>query len=371
MQVVVLDNNFNQIAVVDEFESIIWDRKFNDVGYCEIYTKCNQEYLDLFQKHYYIKRLDDEMFCEIVSRKIENDIENGDNLTINALDVSSILNRRIIYNDINFNGKLCDFIYKIINDNFINPSNQDRKVANFTFDNSNFSEFTETIIYSTSKENVLELLKSLCEEYEIGFKVIFNNNNFVFSIYKLKDKSSRENENYVEFSNVNENLLSSEFEESDEELKNTILVSGEAVKFSAGGDETSTIYLEVSSAVGLERREMYLDSSLSQKYKDEDDVDHYYTDEEFDEVLTNAGKTELANNTSTISFNSEVDVYDTYKYKIDYDLGDIVKIKNRYNISANAKIVEIIESEDIDDGYQLEPVFEVKGGLEYAKVSRK
>ena len=46
-----------------------------------------------------------------------------------------------------------------------------------------------------------------------------------------------------------------------------------------------------------------------------------------------------------------------YKYKEDYNLGDIVNIVNEFGISINARITEIIESQD-DNGYTIEPTFE-------------
>ena len=47
----------------------------------------------------------------------------------------------------------------------------------------------------------------------------------------------------------------------------------------------------------------------------------------------------------------------TYEYKTDYDIGDIVSVSNEYGVTANARIVEIIEVVN-DSGYSVEPKFE-------------
>ena len=48
-----------------------------------------------------------------------------------------------------------------------------------------------------------------------------------------------------------------------------------------------------------------------------------------------------------------------YKYKKDYNLGDIVKIINEYGLSAKARITEVIESWD-ESGYTCIPTFDTE-----------
>ena len=44
-------------------------------------------------------------------------------------------------------------------------------------------------------------------------------------------------------------------------------------------------------------------------------------------------------------------------YKTDYNLGDIVTIRNEYGFSVPARIVEVVEAFD-ENGYSIEPKFE-------------
>ena len=65
----------------------------------------------------------------------------------------------------------------------------------------------------------------------------------------------------------------------------------------------------------------------------------------------------MSEHTSITSFAGEIIVGMSYKYKEDYNLGDIVNIVNEYGISINVRISEIIENQD-DNGYTMEPTFE-------------
>ena len=74
-------------------------------------------------------------------------------------------------------------------------------------------------------------------------------------------------------------------------------------------------------------------------------------------ILRSLGKAELAKLNEEVTFSGTVDVIDTYIYRQDYNVGDIVAIKNKFGISITALITEVMESEDNENGYEVEPVF--------------
>jgi len=76
-------------------------------------------------------------------------------------------------------------------------------------------------------------------------------------------------------------------------------------------------------------------------------------------ALWNAAKVALAENTPKETFEGTVIPNGQFKYKTDYDLGDVVRIENKYGISADARIIEVIESID-ENGENLSLSFENK-----------
>ena len=73
--------------------------------------------------------------------------------------------------------------------------------------------------------------------------------------------------------------------------------------------------------------------------------------------LLNRGYEKVAEYGRVTSFEGTVEPNTTFVYKQDYFLGDIVKVKNDYGISVNARIVEVVEVND-ENGYRVEPKFE-------------
>lgn len=347
MELRILDTSYNLVAVLDDVESVLWHRKFNELGFCEIYVPCDSEYLEYLQKDYIITRPDDDMVCIINKRKITTDVEDNDYLVVTGYEASCILQRRITWSHVDFSGKVVELIAKLINDSIVNPKRAERAIPNFRIDTSNFSLFSDLINYASEEENIYTLVENLCKSYGYGFKTTLEDGVFTFHLLKQVDKSSKDGEYYVEFSAENQNILTTEYEEDNENLKNSMLVKGEENNLQI-----------INGGSGLQRREAILNVTIPMTWKDDLDIEHTYTIEEYNNILLSLGKAELAKQNEEVSFSGTVDVLDSYIYRKDYTVGDIVKIQNNYGIAVQALVSEVLESEDNENGYEVEPVFE-------------
>lgn len=77
----------------------------------------------------------------------------------------------------------------------------------------------------------------------------------------------------------------------------------------------------------------------------------------YEVYLLNRGYEKLAEYGTTTSFEGIVEPNTTFKYKIDYFLGDKVSVRNGYGIEAEARIVEVMEVFN-DTEHSVEPKFE-------------
>ncbi len=384
MELYILNKEYETVGLIDEAESILWNKKYNDVGECEIYISCSDEYIDLLQNGFYVYRNDDDMFCQIKKVEIKTSIENGDYLIATAKDVGSLLSERIITTNISYSGKVVDFIKKIIIDNISTGT----RTLNITIDESNFSEFTDTVEITTNYEDLLTLIMNLCKTYKYGFRLTYNNG-LVFKLYKGINKSLESSNEYVEFSPTFSNIISSNYEENEEYYKNVCYVA-----YKDNKEQIQLLEVYNGNIPSFEnRKELYQDAtSVSRDITEEEllllfpnaiknTTDRIYTInngsiivatyivENQEEKITVSdytylllirivGLNALASRNKIQSFNGNVDVIDSYEYKNDYNLGDIVKVKNEYGKEANAIITEIMESEDNENGYVVEPTFE-------------
>jgi hypothetical protein len=390
MEIYILDANYDKIALIDEAESVLWQPKFNDLGESEIYISCSVEMLSILKKGHYLYRYDDEMFCKIEDVEIETDVENGDYIIATAKDMSNILSGRIVRNKITFSGTVANFLKTVLMDNVINPSVSARKIDNFVFDmtSAEMSKFTETIETTVASEDVLRLIIATCKAYNYGFRTSFDTDTYElkFKLYKGVNRALDDTDNYVEFSPEFGNINSSRYKTSDANCKNVVYIGY------VGDDEQEhllSMFNGNKEPSGEERREIYVDGTstsrditleeLAQIFPNVSvsgneciatvngvqkvvavvtDDKYTVTDETYLLLIRAIGYKALAERVSAEEFSGEVDVKETYQYKVDYNLGDIVKVINEYGIEANAQVVEVMESEDNDNGHVIEPRFQ-------------
>lgn len=420
MQVYILNPRYEIVGMIDEAESVLWNKKYNDAGYCEIYVPCSAEMFSLLASGNYVYRYDDDMFCKIETPEIETDVENGDYIISTANDIAkTILSGRIVRWNVVYSGTVLGFVEKLLNDNVISPAQAQRKIANFSLYQMTAEEraqFTERIEVTAFTDDLFALIQTTCKTYNYGFRVFYNmeTQRLVFRLFKGKNKASADGGEYVEFSPTFSNILSSHYKEDESNYKNVAYVgyegtdgavhllsvydgmddgkpepTGEARKEvhvdgtgtsrditleeleqmfgTLGGSLTYSEYTVTVDNKEEKRREYSADSNIVATSviteKEENGVTETeekitVSDYTYLLLIRALGHNALAEHMRTKAFEGAVDTIDTYEYKTDYDIGDIVKVKNEYGIEAEARIVEIMESDDSEDGYAVEPVFE-------------
>lgn len=348
MELFVLNADFESIAVIDTYESMIWTDRYNAYGDFEIYFAMDENLLEYIKEDYYLWLKDSEHSMIIEDIKIDADTEEGNRLIVTGRSLESILERRIIWGQRIFSGNLQNAIQTMLNENIISPSVADRKIANFIFVPSTDSKITSlTIDNQYTGDDLYTVIKGLCEENNIGFKIVLTDDNqFAFSLYAGADRSYDQTENpYVVFSPNFENIINSNYFSSKAGYRNVTLVAGEG----EGASRKTTV---VGSASGLDRRELFTDA----RDISSDTEDGTLSDAEYITQLRTKGLKNLADHMITTAFEGEVEVTRLFKYGEDFFIGDIVQIANEYGNENSAYISELIISNS-DEGLSIYPTF--------------
>lgn len=349
MDLLVLNKNLDVIAIVDVYESIIWTERYYEYGDFELYTAMTQDILNYIKTDNYIQRVGSDRVMIIEEIRIDTDSETGNHITITGRSLESILDRRVIWSQTTISGNLQNGIKKLINENIISPSKEERKISNFIFKDSTDSQITGlTVEAQYTGDNLYDVISKVCEEKSIGFKVSLNENKqFVFELYAGADRSYEQtNYPYVVFSPNFDNIINSNYLESKENLKNVALVGGE-------GEGTARKYLAIGNTSGLDRRELFVDArDISSEGEDGETL----TTEQYNELLKQRGNEYLADYTDLVSFEGAVETNIMYKYGVDFFDGDIVQIANEYGHEAKVRILEVVISEN-EEGNSVYPTF--------------
>lgn len=353
MNILILDTSFNIVSVIDSFTAFIWTTRYKDVNEFELHIPPATTDLSKVVKDNYVLIPDSDRAMIIETRNMSDSEEEGDSLVVSGRGLESILDRRIVWTRTVIEGNLQNGIKKLITENAISPTDPNRKLPGFTFKDSTDPKITSLTIEPTEflGEDLLTVVKTLCEVYDIGFRVLlYEDGEMEFSLYAGVDRSYSQSENdYVVFSPSYDNLFGSRFYESNQTSKNVILASADV-------DGENPKFVEISNKEnlsGLDRREMYSEVSGIETY---DDSGEQISDSEYLRRMAVKGAEELAEYPVTVAFEGEIEAYRQFIYNRDFFLGDIVQVVNKYGMESRSRIDEVVLSED-SSGRALYPTF--------------
>ena len=336
MDLYVLNSGLAPIAVVDNYESLIWATRYYTYGDFELYLPADKLAFEILLQGCYLKRSDSDRIMMIKNIGLNTDVENGDHLTVKGFSAEHILHQRIVWNQTKLKGNAEAELRRVLTENLISPSITSRKISNFIL--GDVSGYPEIITKQITGDYVDIVTTDICTANKWGWKVTLNSKKqFVFSLYSGNSKS-------VTFSPDFDNLISSNYQSDMSNYANVALVAGE-------GEGTARKRTVIGTASGLDRHEMFVDA------RDLSTNEGEISESEYIEVLNRRGLEKLNEALPVEAFDSEVDPNVTYKYKEDYDIGDVVTVVNEYGIKAESRIIEIVECFD-STGYSVVPTFE-------------
>ena len=363
MELTILNTKLEAVRLIDTYESFIWTDRYYAYGDFELYTSVQTGMFDYIRQDYYIRNKSSDHVMIIEKIQITSDVEEGNHITVTGRSLESILDRRIIWGQKTISGNLQNGIKTLLNENVISPTDPNRKVSNFIFEESTDKYITSLKIEAQyTGDNLYEVIQKICEENNIGFKITINDSNqFVFKLYNGTDRSYEQNDvPYVLFSPKFENIINSNYIESKAALKNITLIGGE-------GEGAERRYTTFGSGVGLERRELFTDArDISSDVGD----DKKLSDAEYISQLQQRGKEKLAENTRITSFEGETETTIMFQYGKDFFNGDIVQVANEYSHETRTRILEVVISED-ENGVSVYPTFKSTSDSYNMKIQTK
>lgn len=345
INLVVLNQKFQEIKVIDSYESLLWCDRFWRPGDFEIYTPVQTSALTYPVANNYLQIKDSEHTMIIEDTTIESNIETGNHIKIVGRSLESILDRRIVWSQTDISGNLQNGIHRLLNENIISPTDPARQISNFIFEASDDPAITSLEMEAQyTGDNLLDIISTLCENNKIGFKITLNDSNqFVFKLYAGEDRSYNQDPNpHVVFSPAFDNIINSNYAEIQSDAKTITLVAGE-------GEGSNRITRTIGTGEGLARKELYTDARDIQS--DGLTTEQYYV------KLDQRGREKLDENKIKKTFDGKCETTKNYQYKRDFFMGDIVQVENEYGMASPARVTEFIWSSS-QSGVESYPTFE-------------
>ena len=193
----------------------------------------------------------------------------------------------------------------------------------------------DSIIINNEPMTLYDAIKTLCDVFNLGFRIIRNGDKseLYFEIYPGVDRTSLQS--YFEpimFSTDLDNLKNSTEFSTIADSKNVAYVFskfGSLMVFPPGTDEAPR---------GFERRVLYVNAK---------DIEEP-AGPNLNRLLTQKGQEELAKTKPINAFEGEITKFTDYVYGKDYNLGDIVELKDREGNMNRMRVAEVIRVHDAE-----------------------
>lgn len=206
-------------------------------------------------------------------------------------------------------------------------------VTGSLFPPGSIAEPTDIILFRYEYASVYESIKKVCEVYNLGFRLVWNEvpngapSELYFDVYTGDDRTSLQSVNStVIFSQGLDNLSNTTELTSTAQLKTVAYVfgqNGSRIVYADGYDDTVT---------GFERRVLVVSAT---------DID-LVPGVDLDAALEQKGKEELSKYRVVIAFDGEIPQFGSYQYEVHYSLGDLVEQRNADGMATNMFVTEQI-----------------------------
>ena len=357
-QFLVLDENYDLIAIIDDYKSVIWAERFYENGDFEIYctnNTYNYKALIVPPSMYiprFIMRADDHSKIGIITDvRYVRSADNGDMIICKGFTDDYLLHFRVIYEQSTYVGKYEYAVRHMVRNALIESESgiHEREMSNFKL--GDWAYIDGDVRLQLQGDYLDEAISKLSKDSGNGYQVTFDpaNNDFIFNLLK---PMIREN---VIFSTGLDNLISSEY--SIGSIPNTVYAIGEG----QGADKYVGTYNIGATRSGINRKEFYINAEKVSSNAES------FSALTYENLLRNRAREgfwdKFKNNETTKSSVAP----NSYKLGVDYFLGDIVKVvidagsQGQEKKVLNQKIIETVECWD-ENGYTCEPTFEAVEG---------
>jgi len=343
MEVYILDSLLRRERVVDKFLSLIWTERFSSWGDFELVLHSTPETRRLFISG--IKLAINESYRVMIVETVENntDAEGKELLRVSGRSLESMLESRAAKNTLSdlttepkwiLTGTPGNIVRQLFHDICVTGNLDPGDVIPFIIEDSIFPEDTigeptVTVTVSLDPMTLYQAMKDVCDLYDMGFRIVrnFDLAQLYFDVYVGSDRTtSQATLPAVVFSPDLDNL------QNTTELTTISGAKNIAYVFSPVGYEV-VVPIDVAPDVeGFDRRVLVV------KADDITDPDPPTASA----LMIQRGLEELSKNRAISGFDGELSQNSQYRYGTDYNIGDLVEIRNVDGVTNKMQVTEQI-----------------------------
>lgn len=343
MEVYTLDSLYRRENVIDKFESLIWTERFSAFGDFQLTLPSTLESRRLLASGTRLAMNESYRVMTVETTENKVDADGTALFTAKGRSLEMVMEDRVARNTLSdltteekwtmtaTPGNAARAIFDhVIRDGSLSL---DDKIAllqpGSIFPASTIAEWPDPVDFEIPPKSVYSAVKEILDQYNLGFRLVrnFDMMQLYFDVYAGDDRTSGQTAKpVVIFSPDLDNLQNTTELTTSASYKNCAYVIskvGHEIVFANGVDP---------SVDGFERKVLLVVAD------DITDTDPTTASEK----MIKRGEEELAKNQRFAAFDGELNQNAQYKYGVDYNLGDLVEMRNSDGVTNNMQVTEQI-----------------------------
>lgn len=321
MDIYLLDADFQPVAIIDDFSSLLWYRRYTEPGEFSLVCGLSRAAELLAAAYVYRNDRPETGIIEAFERK-------GSKVTVSGRFLEALLDDEIIYPQQDFSGVTHERIAAALVSSLL-PHIPCSPVVG--------KGLGEEVSISLLGNNLMEYEYELLNSQELSPRITYDYaaGTLLFSVWQGLDRRQSQTVNsWAVFSANWENLLSASYSISRKSMRNYAIVAG------GEAEDGSRVFRIIDRRSGSHARKLFV--SLSDRQDDR-------SEDEFNAILDEKGIEKLARYATVEKFDVTIDTEANLRYMVDYDLGDYCTVTDtELGISLDARLTEI--EEDWEEG---------------------
>lgn len=345
MDLYTLGADYRRQSVVDSYESLIWTERYAEYGDFELVVSADSANRETLPVGTWLAINESQRLMKVRTVDDSLDADGRAMLTIKGLSMEAELEERMArqtmtqhltqrptWNIRGWPANIVRYMFEQVclvgvlsfrdvwpNTYSVPPPNQGDRIP----------EPVPSIEVEIKPQTLYSAIKDLCDSYDMGFRVLWNNNpgSFQFQVYTGFNRTTSQDVNpVVIFSPDLDNLRQTSTFSSIHDEKNVVMVIS----------DTHTLFVYGSGAEkksGLDRRGLILEVTDIPEGLDEGEIEVF---------LYDRGMAELAKHREQYLFDGEIQPRSQFRYGRDYELGDLVELRNYAGEDQQMMVIEQI-----------------------------
>lgn len=348
MEVYILDDVFRRITIIDRFESLIWTERYSAFGDFQLVIHSTVQSRSQLVEGTRLAIPNSTRVMTVENVENKDDSEGRDLLTVTGRSLEFVFENRGVRK--NLNGSVTDpnftfpqntpaevlralFKYICVDGSLSTADKIPMYTAGSLYPANTIAEPDVQVILAFDAEDLYKALKEACDVYGLGFRLYKgpDTSKLYFNIYTGNDRTSSQTTlPAVIFSPDLENLSNTSEFRSIEKYKNVALVVAK------NGSRWVYANDDAINTSGFDRRVVVIKA---------DDID-LAAGTVLNDALDKRGKDELTKYKPLKVMDGELPSNSKYQYGIDYELGDLVEMRNDDGLTNRMRVTEQIFVDD-------------------------